>query len=88
MKAQVYSILDNKTGLFTAPVLCHNNPHAMRVFTDAFRGESQYAKFPGDFSVMNIGTFNDETGEIESCKPQFVATGAELITSAGGLKSC
>jgi hypothetical protein len=62
----LYSIFDNTTKLFEPPFVDINNGSALRRIQDLMQSNptSPYAKFPDDFSLMCLGTWNDETGHI------------------------
>ena len=62
----LYSIFDNTTQLFEPPFVDINNGSALRRIQDLMMSNptSPYAKFPDDFSLMCIGTWNEETGNV------------------------
>lgn len=82
MKLKMYSIYDTKTGIYNPPMALHNAAHAMRVHTEVFTGNNQFGKFPADYSVMEIGTYDDQTGNLEKTEHKLVCTGAELVAEA------
>lgn len=87
MKMSVYSINDIKTGIFYPPMICHNHADALRTGTRIFTGQNEMAQFPADYKIMCIGTFDDQTAEIVSHKPEFLASGEEIITAMKGPKN-
>lgn len=62
----LYAIFDNTTKLFEPPFVDINNGSALRRIQDLMMSnpQSPYAKFPDDFSLMVIGTWNEETGHV------------------------
>lgn len=67
MELTYYSIYDSKALCFSQPFLSINNDVAERSFYDLANDNiSQISKFPEDFSLFILGTFNDSTGLIVS----------------------
>ena len=62
----LYSIYDDTTKLFEPPFVDINNGSALRRIQDLMSSNpnSPYTKFPDDFSLMCVGTWNDETGNV------------------------
>ncbi|AXH75153.1 MAG: nonstructural protein [Microviridae sp.] len=70
MLMQVFSILDVKTGAFGSPFFAFNVSVAQRNVAAAVRdGESMLSKFPGDFQLFQIGSFDDGSGLLEPMVP-------------------
>lgn len=61
----LYSIKDAKTGGFTPPIASAHVQDVIRAFkrrlTDKQKGDN-YAEFPEDYSIWEVGTFDTETG--------------------------
>lgn len=77
MKQRLYSIRDNKVG-FMQPVIRQNDAVAIRDFvaTISLSGSDSMLKLcPEDFDLFYVGTFDDETGELEHVIPVFLETG-------------
>lgn len=65
MNLKIYSVYDSKAKFFSAPFFCINDDIAIRSFTEATNDSStQLNKFPEDFSLHTIGTFDPDTGTI------------------------
>ena len=61
----MYSIHDNKAEAYLPPFYLHNKNMAIRSFSDAVQDEaSTFFKHPEDYSLWEIGEFDDQTGEI------------------------
>lgn len=75
MKAAVVAIFDNKTGSYQAPFFVRGLGQAERyIQTQIMDPNTDFAKFPGDYSLMHLGYWDDETGGMEP-----FTTGPELI---------
>lgn len=63
-----YAVYDRKAELYSAPFLEVKDGTAIRAIQDTVINspEHPFAKHPQDFCLHRIGTFNDETGMIES----------------------
>lgn len=81
MIAQVFSVFDTKVGSFAQPFFSPTTASAMRAFLDAATDpNTQLSKHPADFHLYHIGTFDDETGFIETIKPVSLCTAAGLVS--------
>lgn len=65
MISKMYSVYDVKSKLYQVPFHSHNDGHAIRCFTDMVRHEkSHLSRYPEDFILFNVGSFDDESGVI------------------------
>lgn len=62
----LYSIFDKTTQLYEPPFVDINNGSALRRIQDLMMSnpQSPYAKFPNDFILMCVGTWNEETANV------------------------
>jgi hypothetical protein len=66
MKLNIYTIFDSKAAAFIPPFFVQNDHVAIRAFADGANSpDHQFCRFSADFSLHNIGIFDDCTGEIE-----------------------
>ena len=66
MKYGIYSLFDIKSGAYAQPFYAPNRAVALRHLEAGREDEnSLLSKFPGDFQLFELGTFNDEAGNIE-----------------------
>lgn len=66
MKKVLCSIFDAAAGSFSAPVAFPSVGVAVRQFgEECSREGSQLKAHPADFSLHNVGTFDDETAQVE-----------------------
>ena len=66
MKHNIYSMYDSKTLQYRPLNMFLNDGVAERAVSELFQGEANdYTKYPEDFTLMHLGTFDDETGSIE-----------------------
>jgi hypothetical protein len=71
----VYSILDSKSHVYSPPFLSRHTGEALRSFTDLVNDDrSTVSKYPGDFQLVQISTFDDELGVFMEVKPVFLGT--------------
>lgn len=81
MVLKMFCMYDRKSLIYNPPLFCHNSGHALRVFTDIFRqADSVVGRYPDDFQVWEIGTFDDQTGAtVALLKPHLLCAGTELM---------
>ena len=67
----MFSIYDKTTKLHEAPFVDINRGTALRRIQDLMKShpDSPYSKFPHDFQLTVIGTWNEKVGDIISDKP-------------------
>jgi len=71
MILKMFAIHDGKINAFMRPFLDQHTGSALRSFEEACtEPTSPFAKFPTDFVLYEVGTFNVETGEIVSYSPK------------------
>lgn len=75
MKKSIYSVYDNVTKMFSPPLLDINNGSMMRNIQDLIARDPNHAwsKFPDNYTLMNIGYWDDEEGIPTADKHQVVA---------------
>jgi len=79
----IYSIKDIKMGQFNNPACQQNHAVMMRGLSTVLENpESPYAKFPMDYQVFQIGTYNPVDGQIDNTVVEFVCNMAELVPHA------
>lgn len=78
MISHAYSIFDSKAAVFGPPIFFQNSALAIRSFTDYANDPSMMIhRHPEDFSLFQIGTFDDNTGVLSSITP------VSLVTASG-----
>ena len=70
-KKLLFSIYDKTTELYESPFVDINRGTALRRIQDLMKShpDSPYSKFPSDFQLTVIGTWNEKVGDIISDKP-------------------
>lgn len=64
----LYSVYDQKSEVWGAPFPLRSNGEAVRGFQDACSNkDSMLGKYPADFVLFQIGTFDDATGVLMPC---------------------
>ena len=67
MKLNIYSIFDRKAKAYLPPFYLRSLDEAKRAFAGiATDQSSMFWKFPEDFSLWQLGIFDDNTGEIQA----------------------
>lgn len=66
MKKSVYAVFDIKSSVFANPFICVNDQVAIRNFNYAAQDEnSDLFRYPNDFLLYHLGTYDDATGIID-----------------------
>ena len=77
MILKIYAIKDTVVGAYMQPFYLHNNNEAKRAFANAVNDEKSEAnKTYKDLQLWCLGTYNNETGLIES-KIEYIMNGIE-----------
>lgn len=66
MILQVFCVFDVKAEAFMQPFFMNTKGEAIRAFSDMSNNpETMFSKHPLDFTLMHIGSFNDNNGALE-----------------------
>lgn len=81
MTYRVFSVLDAKTGVFMRPFFDQHLQQALRSWKEACnQAESPFCKYPTDFVLYEVGSFNDEQGLLVPLSvPVLISTALEQI---------
>lgn len=67
MKLNMYSLYDAKAEIFHPPFYKHTHGEAERdTRTLVNDGKSMVNKYPEDYDLYHVGTYDDKTGKIDS----------------------
>lgn len=70
MKLKAFSLLDTKTGQFNAPFFMSHVGQAIRAIADLGQDKNTIVgRHPADFALMELGTFDDDTGHLVAVNP-------------------
>ncbi|WNK13972.1 MAG: nonstructural protein [Microvirus sp.] len=82
MILRAYSVFDKKLVCYSRPWFVLNDAVAVREFGDAVNDpnpSNQWRKHPEDFTLCNLGNFDDSTGEFIPISPEHVIHAAALV---------
>lgn len=72
----VFSVYDDKASVYLPPFVAKTVGEADRLFDSVIKaGESTISAYPSDHSLYQVGSYNDESGLLESVVPQFISKG-------------
>lgn len=80
MVSNVYAIYDKKAVCFGSPFLAVNHASAVRLVQAAMDDNSFLTKYPHDYRLDRVATFDDATG-IFSCVQEIVSEVSNLVPS-------
>lgn len=80
MKTNVYAVYDSAIKSFMAPFFMQTDGQAIRAFSDTVNAvpPTLVSKHPEQFTLYNLGTFDDESGELTPGKQTALAKAIEL----------
>lgn len=65
MKLLAFSVFDTKTDAFARPFFCKSIGEAMRSWESISNDpQSEICKFPADFTLFQVGEFDETTGKL------------------------
>ena len=78
MKSKIFVIFDVKAGFYNKPFFMPNTNTAIRAFSDLANDEAtEIAKHPSDFSLYELGTYDDSVAKMELIDRTLVCTALE-----------
>lgn len=78
METNVYAIYDTQTKLYSQPYFAINDELMKRSFKGAcLNPETDYYKYPKDYSLFKIGKYNPENSELIHTQPELTAHATE-----------
>lgn len=82
MKMSVYTIYDVASGVYMRPFFAKADGEAMRSFADlAVDPQHPVGAHPSDYTLFNIGSYDDNTGQIQGGPPLKLMTALEGISA-------
>lgn len=80
MKVNVYAIYDCKMAVYSQPMFLHNDNTAIRTFTDIVNEtQNGLSRHPEDYSLHLVGSWDDNTGKLESFQIMSVINAAAVV---------
>jgi len=88
VKLNAYATRDSKADVYNKPFYMSTHGEAIRAFHSACKKEgSSLHEFPEDFNMYFLGTWDDQSGEFETCKPLHLASALDgrqaILTTQG-----
>ena len=83
MKMNSYSVYDTATAAYMRPFFMQSDGQALRAFTDlATDAEHDIGKHPEHYSLVRLGTFDDNTGDFNNEKNSTITTGLQAVANS------
>nr|QJB21640.1 MAG: nonstructural protein [Microvirus sp.] len=80
MKLDIFSVFDAKAKTFCTPFFSSNISTATRAFAHAANDKTtDIGRYPSDFTLYHIGTFNDSDCEFDLVPPHPIAIAVTLL---------
>lgn len=79
---KLFAVWDEKALAFGSPIACPTNGLALRAFADACAdSRSPMVQYPGDYKLYELGTYDPNTGRVESLDRPVLLTTASAVVS-------
>lgn len=87
MKLNAYSVRDEKAARFITPFFIQTHAEAIRVFGENVLNEkTMWHKYPEDFRLYYIGSFDEESAQLESKSvPLHLSSAIDFVNRSLGL---
>ena len=82
MKHKMFSVHDVKAGAYFPPWFLHQVGMAIRCFSDCVNDpEHNFGRHPADYTLFEIGEFDDSTGRVEAMVPESRGNGVDFLNA-------
>lgn len=78
---EMYSIRDTMTG-FQQPMMMPNDNVAKRAFLHGLADTNEWP-YTENYELYHVGTFDDQTGQIQPMMPELLAGGTDVVRKQG-----
>jgi len=79
----IYAIYDSKAEAYLAPFTTRNDGLAARMFEAAVNDpSSNFAKWPGDYTLFCVGEFNEHTGQVAPITHRNLGTAVQYLQAS------
>jgi len=76
---KIYTVHDSKAEAYLQPFFARSNGEAIRSFTQAINTpDHQFAKYSADYTLFEIGEFDDNTGVITTPYTRSLGNGVDF----------
>lgn len=79
---KVFTVFDSKTEAYMRPFFCQTKGEAIRIFSDTVnQDDTQFWRHPGDFSLFEVGEYDDQHADLRSITPVCLGVAIEYKES-------
>jgi len=80
VKEEIFSVFDGAANRFLQPFFAETVEVAIRMFRSVVnRPDHQFNKFPSDYTLFHIGTYDGEDGRIDSQTPRSLGLALQYV---------
>lgn len=88
MHKKIFIVKDIKLGTYFTPSYAEHQTELTRALSEivnapTIKDSHQFTKYPQDFELFEIGTYNKQTGEITTNDKKFILNFTELLLNQG-----
>lgn len=78
---KIFSVHDSKAEAYLTPIYFKTKGEAIRAFETACKDQNtNFAKYPSDYTLVEIGEFDESTSSILNTPPIILANASEFKT--------
>lgn len=83
MMMNAYSIYDSKVGQYGLPFFSHHHALALRIVVEAANDDNtNLSKYPNDYVLFCIGTYDDTNGVLQPNPPENLGVVGAIVHAA------
>lgn len=79
MLHKLFTVFDEKAQVFLPPFFVPTVGIAIRAFKDCINGDHQFGKHPEDYTLFQLGSFDDSNAQMDASAPQTLGNGVQFI---------
>lgn len=88
MNMEYFSVFDSAAGAYLEPFPCPTIEVAIRRFREAIHTpDHQFQKFPEDYTLFHVGSFDQSTGKFTVLEPRSLGVAMTFLTPSTPLKA-
>ena len=88
MKMFVYSVFDSCASTYDRPMICGSDGEMMRMFGDIARDKQHpIGQHPEHYTLMRIGTWDNNKGFISGETPESVCNALEMLADVSEIRA-
>lgn len=76
----VTALFDSAVGIYLTPITVNSEAEARRMLVKTVENQENIRQFPDDFTLFNIGDYDEQTGNITGKPPKKILNATEALS--------